>query len=176
MIVDALSVGIVLILLALIVWMWSHANSLRDQLGVPKGNVIYTDTGTWFPNQDPLYAADIQLTGKPDYLVEQEDGMVIPVEVKSTAAPAEPYESHLYQVAAYCFLVESTYGVRPEYGILQYRDRAFAIDYTDELEDELLDIVEEMRVAIKNNRADRDHENWQVCQACGMRPHCTQKL
>ncbi|MEM7336040.1 MAG: Dna2/Cas4 domain-containing protein, partial [Chloroflexota bacterium] len=163
MIVDALSVGIALILFALVAWMWSHANTLRDQLGIPEGKVIYTDAGTWFPNQEHLSAEDIQLTGKPDYLVEQADGMIIPVEVKSSAAPEEPWDSHLYQVAAYCFLVEASYGVRPDYGILQYRDRAFAIDYTEELEDELLDIVEEMRLAIRSNGANRDHHNKHLC-------------
>ena len=176
MIIDALSIGIGLILIALIAWMWSHANTLRDQLGVPAGNVIYTDTGTWIPNEEQLYAEDIQLSGKPDYLVEQADGMIIPVELKSGVAPHEPWDSHLYQVAAYCFLVEANYGLRPDYGILQYRDRAFAIDYTEELEDELLDIIDEMRIAIRNNGADRNHENLHICQACGMNPHCDQKL
>ncbi|MEM7335314.1 MAG: CRISPR-associated protein Cas4, partial [Chloroflexota bacterium] len=59
---------------------------------------------------------------------------------------------------------------------LQYRDRAFAIDYTEELEDELLDIVEEMRLAIRSNGANRDHHNKHLCQACGMNAYCDQKL
>jgi hypothetical protein len=36
-------------------------------------------------------------------------------------------------LAAYCLLVEENFGVRSPHGILQYRDRAFAIDYTDDL-------------------------------------------
>lgn len=176
MIWSTLSIGIAFIFLAVIAWLWSRANALREQTGLPQGNVIYTDTGTWFPNQEPLYAEDIQLTGKPDYLVEQDDGMIIPVEVKSGRAPAEPWGGHLYQLAAYCFLVESTYGVRPDYGIIQYQDRAFAVDYTEDLEDELLDIVQEMRLDIQHGDAMRDHENWQLCASCGMKRHCDQRL
>ena len=42
--------------------------------------------------------------------------------------------SHIYQLASYCLLVEKTYGKRPPYGIIHYKDQDFAIDYTQELE------------------------------------------
>ena len=102
--------------------------------------------------------------------------MIIPVELKSSNAPDEPWSGHLYQLAAYCFLVEANYGIRPDYGIIQYRDRAFAIDYTEELEDELLDILEEMRDDLDQPDVDRDHDEWRVCAACSMRTHCDQRL
>lgn len=176
MIINAISVGFVLILLAIIARLWSYAANLQEEAGLPQGKIIYTDTGTWFPNQDPLYSEDIQLTGKPDYLIEQDSGMVIPVEVKSGPAPTEPWDGHLYQLAAYCFLVESTYGTRPDFGILQYKDRAFAIDYTEELEDEFLDIIQEIRHDIKHGNANREHEDWKRCVSCGMKSSCDQRL
>ncbi|MEZ4516770.1 MAG: hypothetical protein R3C44_08005 [Chloroflexota bacterium] len=62
-------------------------------------------------------------------------------------APTRPWEGQILQLAAYCLLVEENYGVQPPYGILQYKDRAFAIEYTDELEDDLLLLLDEMRTA-----------------------------
>ena len=56
---------------------------------------------------EPLYASGANLAGKPDYLVRRWR-YVLPVEVKSGPAPAEPYRSHVLQLAAYCLLVEET--------------------------------------------------------------------
>lgn len=176
MIIDAISVGIVLILLAGIAWLWQYTANLQERAGLPPGNVIYTDSGTWFPNQEPLHANDICLTGKPDYLVEQDDGTIVPVELKSGMAPDDPWDGHVYQLAAYCFLVEANYGIRPDYGIVQYQDRAFAIDYTEELEDEMLDILEEMRLDLRAGGVDRSHDDWVVCRSCGMKRSCDQRL
>lgn len=177
MIIGTFAIGLLLIVIAAVIWLFSYSEQTREQSGVPDGKIIYTDSGTWFPNQKALVAADIQLAGKPDYLVEQADGSIVPVEVKSSNAPSEPWPGHLYQLASYCYLVESTYGIRPEYGIIQYRDHAFAVDYTDELEDELLDIIQEMRDAIKYSEdLDRDHDQSRICAACSVRKECDQRL
>ena len=94
----------------------------------------------------PLYDADTHLTGKPDYLVD-DHGKIIPVEVKSGWAPPEPHPGHIYQLLAYCLLVERTYEKRPPYGILRYKNRSFTIDYTPEAERELLALLDEMHAA-----------------------------
>lgn len=169
-----LLVGIGLLLVAAVFWWWSQA--AHTQSGLPTGGVIYTDSGTWFPNEEPLYADDIQLVGRPDYLVETPDGSIIPVELKSRKAPAEPYEGHILQLAAYCYLVEAHYGKRPFYGIIQYKDRAFAIDYTPELESDLLDIVADMQTSLYEEEVDRDHNDWRRCARCGVRGDCYQRL
>lgn len=163
-----------LIVLTSIVWWW--ARRLQQRTGLPAGNIIYSDTGAWFPNQTPLVATDLHLTGQPDYLVEQDDGQIIPVEVKSGRAPVEPHEGHVLQLAAYCLLVEASYGVRPDYGILQYADRAFAIDYTADLELDVLDVLAEMRADLFEADVDRDHNDWRRCARCGLRHGCTQRL
>lgn len=166
----------VLLLLLLAGWLWLSANRLEAETGLPAGNVIYADGGTWFPNSDLLYADDVQLVGKPDYLVEEDDGMIIPVELKSGRAPEVPWPSHILQLAAYCFLVEANYDVRPEYGILQYSDKAFAIDYTAELEDDLLDLLSEMRQDLGVAEVHRDHNDWQKCRKCGLSGQCYERL
>lgn len=170
----ALGVGFLLLALALALWL--RARDLQEQTGLPTGRVIYTDTATWFPNQEMLRSMALQLVGKPDYLVEQKDGRIVPVEVKSGPAPDEPWEGHLLQLAAYCLLVEENYGLRPDYGILQYEDHAYAIDYTAELEDELLDVLAEMREGLFEQELNRDHEIPALCASCGVRSSCNQRL
>ena len=64
---------------------------------------------------------------------------------KSGPAPTQPYRSHTLQLAAYCLLIEETYRQRPKYGIVKYADRMFAVDYTEALETELLDVIARMR-------------------------------
>ena len=147
----------------------------RARSGLPQGRVIYTDTGGWGRLERPLFSRQFLLTGKPDYLVA--DGAdVIPVEVKSSRAPAQPYPSHVLQLAAYCLLVEECYGRRPAYGIVKYADRAFEVDYTPELEDELLATLEDMRDDLAAGDAPRNHDEPRRCRACGYRQQCDQRL
>jgi CRISPR-associated exonuclease Cas4 len=167
-------IGMGLLLAAAVLWFWSR--SAQEQSGLPAGSVIYTDTGTWFRNEEPLYADELRLVGRPDYLVEEPDGGIIPVELKSRKAPPEPYGGHILQLAAYCYLVTVNYGKRPSYGIIQYRDRAFAIDYTDELEADLLDLLADMRQALYEEDVDRNHNDWRRCARCGVRGECYQRL
>jgi CRISPR-associated exonuclease Cas4 len=108
----------------------------QRESGLPAGRVLYSDPKVIGAPEKPLFDADALLTGKPDYLVE-EKGALIPVEVKSGWAPPEPYEGHVYQLLAYCRLVEHAEGKRPPYGILRYRNRSFAVDYPRGGEQEL---------------------------------------
>lgn len=165
----------VLLLLAvglLLLWL---ARRGRIRSGLPQGRVIYTDTGGWNRLERPLFSKELRLTGKPDYLVA--DGpRVIPVEIKSGCAPAQPYPSHILQLAAYCLLVDECTGRQPPYGILKYADRAFEIPYTPELEDELLGVLEDMRSDLAEGAARRSHQDPKRCQACGHRDHCDQSI
>jgi CRISPR-associated exonuclease Cas4 len=80
------------------------------------------------------------------------------------------------QLAAYCLLVEENFGVRPPYGILQYKDQAFAIDYTGDLEADLLDVLDEMRAAREDIDPDPGHNEPQRCVACGVRQGCDRRM
>lgn len=173
---NGLPLLLVLGLLLLAALLWAGGNRRRTQTGLPVGNVIYNDTGAWRANSHVLHAADLRLAGKPDYLVELADGGIVPVEVKSGPAPAQPWAGQVLQLAAYCLLVEATYGVRPSHGILQYRDRAFAIDYTLELEGDLLDLLDEMRMTTADDDALPSHNQPQRCVRCGVRDVCDLRL
>jgi len=147
----------------------------RQAAGLPGGRVIYTDTRGWGKLEKPLFNAALGLTGKPDYLIQQ-NGQIIPVEVKSGRAPDAPYDSHIYQLASYCLLVEKTYGKRPPYGIIHYETRDFAVDYTRELENSLLDLLAEMKRDEAKKEVDRSHEQASRCKRCGFREVCDQKV
>ena len=156
----------------LLLWL---AQRGRSRSGLPQGRVIYTDTGGWNRRERPLFSQEFLLTGKPDYLVA--DGAdVIPVEVKSSRAPSHPYSSHVLQLAAYCLLIEECYRRRPPYGIIKYADRAFEVDYTPELEDELLATLDCMRDDLAEGDAPRSHDELARCRACGYRQHCDQTI
>ena len=145
--------------------------------GLPAGRIISSDTGHWDQVERPLYDPISGLTGKPDYLVELDDGeTLVPVEVKSGRAPAVPFDSHVFQLAAYCLLVERAYGQRPPFGILRYRDRTFSIDFTPALEQELEDMLAEIRQQEKRGEASRSHNEPARCARCGYRKICNQRL
>ncbi|GAB4399101.1 MAG: CRISPR-associated protein Cas4 [Anaerolineales bacterium] len=163
-----------LLFLGFILLLW-QANRAQKAAGLPGGRVIYSDTRAWGEVAKPLYDASLGLTGKPDYLVESK-GQVIPVEVKSGKTPPAPYDSHIYQVAAYCLLVEKTMGRRPPYGIIHYPERDFAVDYTHDLENALLDTLAEMRRDERKSEIPRSHESPARCARCGFAEICEEKL
>jgi CRISPR-associated exonuclease Cas4 len=168
-----LIVAFILAALALILlWIGSHQQRAS---GLPAGRLIYSDPKLFGAPEKPLFDADSMLTGRPDYLVE-ENGAVIPVEVKSGWAPPEPYDGHIYQLLAYCLLVERSSGKRPPYGILRYRNRSFAIDFTRKAEQELLNLIEEMHESGHKRSLDRSHEEKKRCTRCGFRSVCDQNL
>lgn len=165
---------LLLLIAGVVFWL---AQRQRRASGLPDGRVTYSDTGLWNKVERPLYDPIAGLTGRPDYLVELDDGQtMVPVEVKSGRAPAAPHDSHVFQLAAYCWLVERTEGIRPPYGILRYRDRTFTIDYTPALEQELELLLNEIRQHDKRGEVDRSHHEAARCARCGYRDICNQRL
>ena len=170
--------ALVLIFFALLL-LW-QARQQRRAIGLPGGRLIYSDTSNWQPQEEPLYDSGLGLTGRPDYLIE-DGSMIIPVEVKSSHPPHAPYDAHIYQLAAYCVLVEKVYGVRPNYGVLHYAggaqsSRTFAVDFTAQLEQGVLDLLSAMHAQEKRQQVGRSHDSRARCKACGYRSICDQKL
>jgi CRISPR-associated exonuclease Cas4 len=155
-----------------LLWLARRQQSLA---GMPGGQVIYSDTRGWLPVEKPFYDASLALTGRPDYLVEHEN-QLIPVEVKSSRVDQGPYDSHIYQLAAYCLLIERAYGQRPAYGILHYPNRTYRIDFTSELESAILALLEEIHSNERRKELHRSHESPGRCAGCGYRSICEQRL
>lgn len=167
---------LVIVLLVLAVCVWLLAQRARQATGLPTGRVVYTDTRGWGRVEKPLFSARWQLTGKPDYLVQTDAG-VVPVEVKSGRAPAEGvYPAHLYQLAAYCVLVAETYHSHPSYGLIKYADKTVAVDFTSALEKELLEVLGALRADGAAEEVARSHNSAARCRACGYREVCGENL
>lgn len=166
--------GILLLLLAGVLLLWLGARQRRAS-GLPPGRIIYDDSRARIKVERPLYDSTLGLTGKPDYVIKQGETH-LPVEVKSGFAPPRPYEGHIFQLAAYCLLLQRLTGNRPAYGIIQYRNRSFEVDYTPELEKELMALIDEIRYCERRGQADRSHESPARCARCGYRLVCDQRL
>jgi CRISPR-associated exonuclease Cas4 len=168
-----LELSALVFLIALVV-LWL-ARRQRKSSGLPTGRVVYTDTNRWGKVEKPLYDPVSGLTGKPDYLIE-EKGFLIPVEVKSSRAPNLPHDSHIFQLAAYCLLVERTTKKRPPYGILRYRDKTFSIDFTPALQRELEENLDAIHSQERHGEASRSHHEPARCARCGYKKICDQRL
>jgi CRISPR-associated exonuclease Cas4 len=166
--------ALILILIGILIF-WLGRRS-QAEAGLPIGRVIYSDTSSWRSLEKPMFSQIHRLAGKPDYLVQQ-GREIIPVEVKSSQAPADgPRRSHVLQLAAYCVLVEETYRQRPKYGIVKYADRMFAVDYTEALHTALLDVIAAMRDDLAHGTAQRSHDEAARCASCGYRHACRERL
>jgi CRISPR-associated exonuclease Cas4 len=168
-----LYIAILLGFIALLLFIFAARQ--RQQTGIPAGRIIYVDTSQWGRVERPLYDPELRLTGKPDYLVKQ-GSQVIPIEVKSRHAPPAPHDSHIYQLAAYCLLVEHEYANRPAYGIIHYTDKSFAVDNTAELAETVRESIHEMQARPSHSTTDRSHQEGKRCQHCGYRSICDQAL
>jgi CRISPR-associated exonuclease Cas4 len=179
---------VILLLITLVFYAASRRASRQG--GLPEGQLLYSDTGyatgrlgpteenqEGVKQEKPLISRTHRLIGRPDYLVQTRAG-VIPVEVKSAKAPAggRPYESHIMQVAAYCLLVEDVIDAHVPYGIIRYSDRELIIDYTPELRDELVMLLEEMEEARFAEDVHRSHDEARRCRNCSMRESCDERL
>ena len=165
---------IFLLFVALLLWFLSQRVS--QATGLPAGRVVYTDTGGWGRVEKPLFSDRLGLTGKPDYLVREGESL-IPVEVKSGNAPkGGPYESHVYQLAAYCALVAEAYDRRPRYGLIKYADKILAVDYTSQLETDLLNLLDAIREDGDADDVPRSHDSAARCRACGFGEVCEERL
>jgi CRISPR-associated exonuclease Cas4 len=182
------------LLLILAVLARAAARRESKRSGLPAGALLYSDTGRPVgrlaptesgrdgkKQEKPLVSDALRLIGRPDYLIEAEGG-VVPVEVKSTACPAggRPYDSHLAQLAAYCLLVEDVLGATVPYGLVKYRDREVRVEYTPELRESALSLIEQMnedmRASAAGEEVHRSHDEPRRCAGCSLRDVCTESL
>lgn len=183
---------LVIIPVLLIIALAAHLAARRRarRTGLPTGQLIYSDTGYAVGHlgptvtneqgdkqERPLTSKRYGLIGRPDYLVRTADG-IVPVEAKSTNCPASgrPFDSHVFQLAAYCLLVEDVIDAHVPYGIIRYADAEVLIDYTPELKDELLELLYEMRQARNLEEVHRSHREARRCLNCSMRELCDEAL
>ena len=165
--------ALLLLALAVLAFWWSARQ--RRNLGLPRGQIVYSDMGVWERCHQPLYSERYRLTGKPDYVVRQGRALV-PVEVKPSRQTSQPYPSDVLQLAAYCLLLEEANGQSPPYGLLRYRDQTFRVPYTRALRNRLLALLDEMRQQAAAADVPPNHREQRRCLGCGHREHCERRL
>lgn len=154
--------------------LWWASERRRREFGLPRGRAIYQDRPE---GREPvLRARTLPLRGRPDLLLRQGD-VVIPVEIKTGRTPREPYQGHIFQLLAYCLLVEEHHGVRPPYGLIRYPGREFRIAFDQAREQELRALVQDIAQAKRWSKGQRrSHQYPRRCAACGFRTHCDERL
>lgn len=147
---------------------------LRSFAGPLKyGRVISADhtPGNWRRPSHPLFSRRMLLTGMPDYLIDEGNGYVAPVEYKSTAWRGRIYDSHRLQLATYMLLVEDCLHKKVRHGIIMYGDGTTKkIPFTPMLRQELFRTMQQMRTM-------QLPQGWypdsRRCRSCSMRLKCS---
>jgi CRISPR-associated exonuclease Cas4 len=122
-----------------------------------------------------LRSARLGLAGKPDYLVEEE-GRVVPVELKPSRRSATPWLRDVVQLAAYCALLEEIEPRFAGYGYLRYADRTFRIDFTESLRAELLRTLADLREDLLAAEVAPNHSDPRRCARCSLVVRCGQAV
>jgi len=168
---------VVLLLFALAIALLMLSLRERRKSRMPDAQVIYADTDLWQRVPETLVDHQLGLVGKPDYVMKTRQGSLIPVEVKTGHTPDTPYDSHRLQLMAYGLLIQSNYAQSPDYGLLHYPDKDFRVDFTPNLEAQLRETLEEIRLIETSDEIPaRSHNSSARCRSCGYRGICDQKL
>ena len=130
------------------------------------GALVAVDAGTG----PPLRSLRYRLSGRPDILRRLPDGRLVPIELKSRAAPARgPPPSHRVQVEAYALLVEETTGSPPPFGLLRYGDgREFRVRWDAAAREEVM----RLRADLARRYDGRATPSPAKCAACAWRTVC----
>jgi CRISPR-associated exonuclease Cas4 len=153
-----------------------RVDKLRDDYKLGEGEIEAPDDLT---AKSPVLKADkLNLVGRPDYIL-YEDGVRIPVEVKTGRRPQAPFFSHVLQAGAYCLLVEEMYGKAPPSGQLRYglETEPHTIEWEPKLKAIVLEKLEEMNDALMGrSEVHRNHNRPGKCQNCSRRRGCPERL
>ena len=146
---------------------------LKIKYSIQAGKITYSDLNT---PAKPLFSKRYRISGKPDYIVKR-DGHYFPVEIK-TGNHHEPKKNHIFQLAAYCQILEENYGGFIPYGILVYSDTSqqFKIPFNPKIRFELESTVNKMRKSLKTGKIKRNHNDSKRCKSCSMRTYCDEKI
>jgi len=152
--------------------MKSKVECVKKNHGIQDGEIAYSDLDV--PGKS-FFSKRYRITGKPDYIVKREN-WYIPVEVKA-GSYGFPRKNHVFQLAAYCQLVEEYFGVFVPYGILVYSDgKRFNIPFDPRVRSELEKTVNEMRQVIEKGKISMVAGDSLKCKSCSMRDYCNIKI
>jgi CRISPR-associated protein Cas4 len=146
--------------------------NIKSKHKIQKGKIAYSDLNK---QNKPFFSKCYRITGKPDYIV-MKDNNYIPVEVK-TGINIELQKNHIFQLAAYCHLLEENYGGFVPYGILVYNDiNHYKIPFNPKIRFEFESTLKNMRYTMKTGNITRNHSDYNRCRGCSMRTYCNMKI
>lgn len=177
LVIPVVGIALLLVIAGLLMLIWGRR--MRKKCGLPSGAIVYDDSGAREELEQPLISRRHALVGRPDYVVRRvENGkqVVLPVEVKSGRAPAQPHPGHALQVAAYCLLIEEHYGITPAYGLIRYADGMRGVPFDAAARRSVLEAADAIRRARRAPDMPRSHNQPERCRRCGYRAACGQTL
>ncbi|MCK4588937.1 MAG: CRISPR-associated protein Cas4 [Nanoarchaeota archaeon] len=155
--------GIVLIIL------FALLKSTKVPKQAYKNKAVYSDHKE--KPEKALFSSKYRLIGRPDFILHTKDGL-LPLEIKHTNRPQQPYFSHVMQLISYCLLIEEEKSVKPKYGFIQYKGgQAFSIPYTEKMKLFLLKTMQEMRDYINLGEGPKPIRKSK-CEKCSYREDC----
>lgn len=126
------------------------------------------------PSTPALKSETYRILGKPDFILRSKYE-VIPVELKGSAKPFKPWDSHILQLACYLILTEENYS-KPKRGLIRYQtEDPVEIKYTPELKKSCTEIINKMHALIRSDVSpELDQRNLSAakCKACSQRERC----
>jgi len=150
----------------------SKVDYVKKSYRIQGGEITYSDLDV--PGKS-FFSKRYRISGKPDYIVRREK-RYIPVELKS-GNYNRPQKNHVFQLAAYCQLVEENYRVFVPYGILVYGEQnQFNIPFDPRVRFELEKTINEMRRVIKKGKITMMSRESFRCKSCSMRDYCDIKI
>jgi CRISPR-associated exonuclease Cas4 len=150
---------------------YGKAESKKNRFRIPDGKITYSDLNV--PSK-ALFSKRLRIAGKPDYII-MKNGGYIPIEVKSGSYPS-PQRNHIFQLAAYCQLVEDNYRSFVPYGIIVYKEVDYKIAFDPKLRFELETVVRKMRALLRSRKVALNHKDPSRCMFCSMKKWCKDKL
>ena len=157
--IDITLIGAGIILIVLFVLL----KSTKVPKVVYKSKTIYSDHKE--KPEKALFSSKYGIVGKPDFILHTKDGL-LPLEIKHSVRPNQPYFSHVMQLVSYCLLIEEEKGTTPKYGFVQYKGgQPFAIPYTERMKSFLINTINEMREYLDSGIAPEQVRNYK-CKNC----------
>ena len=148
---------------------------MKNKYKIQHGSIAYSDLNK--PAR-PLFSKRYMIAGKPDYIVKN-DGNYIPVEFKASKYE-NPQKNHIFQLAAYCHLVEENYGGFVPYGVLVYNNNnnnsQHKIAFNPGIRFDLESTLKDMRHIIRSRDVMRNHNDLSRCRNCSMKSYCDKRI
>lgn len=115
------------------------------------------------------------IAGKPDYVINDNNSFY-PVEYKSGVYDSIR-DNHVFQLAAYCHLVEESFGVFVPFGVIVYSDeKSFRVPFDPKIRFEFEEVLKEMRYLLRTDKIFRNHDNKHKCLNCSFKEFCDFKI